>query len=573
MNAPEPPDLPPPPPAIDAPPHGGEPGGSSASGQPASKLRPSSSSAIPVAGKTVSDPDQWTGKYLGPYLIRNRLSRGGMGEVLLGYDEALRRQVAVKVMDRRLVTDGDAIKRFEREARASASIQHSSIAGVYLVGLTDDGLPFLAMEFIDGGSLMDVIRKRVPLGYAEMARVMEEVAAGLQAARKQNIVHRDIKPANIMLTAKKEAKLVDFGLAKIFFEDSYVTQEGMVLGTPSYMAPEQGRGRVVDHRADIYSFGATFYHMIAGRPPFTADSPVQIMMKHVTAPLVPLKTLNQNVPVEFDEIIGKCMRKDVDERYQDYEPLLVDIKRLRLQCTARERGSVLGGDGNPATGIGNSGSLSLPPPPGIADTRGAASADGRRQAANATGAVIIQQFDESEQHKFWNPLTITAVAILALLVFGGAVAVILSSGKPPAEKKTGTNSAPAFAALLDRAAERTSNAQEAADTARAYRRYRDTVDILHSLQEGVVNYELDKQSYPNTLSTIANENSVRMNFNVDEGNNPLDGWGTPIAYRVNEKQIRSAGLDGTLDNSDDLVIGFDGTTEIPSEYEKLKGKS
>ncbi len=170
-------------------------------------------------------------------------------------------------MEKRLITDGDAVKRFEREARACAAVQHRNIASVYLVGLTEDGLPFLGMEYVDGGSLMHAIRNKVPLTFSQIARIMEEVAAALQAAHKQNVVHRDIKPANIMLTKTGEAKLVDFGLAKIFFEDSYVTQEGMVLGTPSYMAPEQGRGRPVDHRADIYSFGATFYHLIVGRPP------------------------------------------------------------------------------------------------------------------------------------------------------------------------------------------------------------------------------------------------------------------------------------------------------------------
>ena len=563
MSSPDHPDFPPPPP--------GEPrqyDPHSSGQQPVSKLRPSSSAAIPVAGNT-SAADQWTGKYVGPYLIRNKLSRGGMGEVLLGFDEPLRRQVAVKVMDRKLVTDGDAIKRFEREARASASIQHSSIAGVYLVGLTEDGLPFLAMEYIDGGSLMDVIRKRTPFTFSEIARVMEEVALGLQAARKQNVVHRDIKPANIMLSAKREAKLVDFGLAKIFFEDSYVTQEGMVLGTPSYMAPEQGRGRVVDHRADIYSFGATFYHVITGRPPFTADSPVQIMMKHVTAPLVPMKTLNQNVPVEFDEIIGKCMRKDVDERYQDYEPLIVDLKRLRLQCTARERGSIIGGDGS-AAGHSTGGSLSLPPPPGVGDA--GAGAGGDRRTSPKGGAIIIQQYDEAESHKFWNPVTITALAILLLVVVGGAIALITALSKPKEEKKA-ANTAPALAVMLDRAAARNNSAREAEEVAQNYRSYHGTVDILRSLQEGLVNFEIDKQAYPQQLSEIANENSVRMNFEVDSGNNPLDAWGMPLAYRPNEQEIRSAGMDGTLDNSDDIIIGFDGKTQIPADYEKLKPKS
>ncbi|MEO8377717.1 MAG: hypothetical protein ABI579_08595, partial [Candidatus Sumerlaeota bacterium] len=262
-----------------------------------------------------------------------------------------------------------------------------------------------------------------------------------------------------------------------------------------------------------------------------------------------------------------CMRKDVDERYQDYEPLIVDLKRLRLQCTSRERGSIIGGDGTAAHGA--SGSLSLPPPPGIADPRGG----GALRSANSRSgpAIVIEQYDAAQTHKFWNPLTISAVVILVLLVAGVTIAVITSSSSGNAKKSP--QSTPAIAVLLDKAAERNSSARENNDNAAAYRAYKDTVDILHSLQEGVTNFEIDKQALPGSLSDIANENSVRMNFSVDAGNNPLDAWNTPIAYRVIEKEIRSAGLDGTLDNSDDIIISFEGKTQIPPEYEKLKAKS
>jgi serine/threonine protein kinase len=542
---------------------------------------------IPIV-RTEAKEEYWAGRMIGPYMVQKRLSKGGMGVVLLAYDEALRRQVALKVMEQKLLTDGDALKRFEREARASAAIQHRNIAQIYLVGLSEDGLPFLAMEYIDGGSLMDAIRQRRALSFTQVAALMEQVASALQAASRLNIIHRDIKPANIMLTRDGEARVVDFGLAKIFFEDSYMTQEGMVLGTPSYMAPEQSQGRVVDHRADIYSLGATFYHLILGRPPYTADSPVQIMMKHVTAPLIPMRSINPTVPIEFDEIIGRCMRKDVDERYQDYESLLFDIKRVRLMCQTREQGAVIGGDGclnvgSQPTGVGSSilppppparstparsSGMVIPPPPG---SFGEGAATPSVRVRHAAGAVPLEQMNAGEQEAGWTPAKIGMAGAAGLLVLA-AIGFALTSGESKKETEEKPREANPIAKILDRANQNARAARRGGADApeNEYFSFLDTQDIMSEIRNGIVAWHSLNNEFPASLKELIAANRVVITFDQDDGGNPLDRWGTAIRYDSFTGQLRSAGMDRRFQTGDDLVMPFEGEMVVPAAYERME---
>jgi tRNA A-37 threonylcarbamoyl transferase component Bud32 len=474
-----------------------------------------------------------------------------MGTVLLAWDEALRRRVALKVMEKALLEDTDALKRFEREARAAATIQNRYIAQVYLVGLAEDGLPFLAMEYIDGGSLMDAIRQRRSLTFTEVATLMEQVAEALAAAHRVNIIHRDIKPANIMVTLEGEARVVDFGLAKIFFEDSYRTVEGMVLGTPSYMAPEQGQGRVVDHRADIYSFGATFYHAITGRPPFMADSPVQIMMKHVTAPLVPMRSLNPNVPIEFDEIIGRCMRKDLDERYQDYDALLSDVKRVRLMCFSREGGRV--NSATPVGGIAIAPSSLLPPAP--------------RRSSGEAPLPAAPEVAEEKEGGVNLPLI---VGVVGLLLLGIVIAVMTSGAEAEAPPEAAPKAKPAIAIWLEQVAKAKPGVEmvERIDGDEEYLSFLATMDILERLRSGLTDFRAEKTEIPASLLEVANESRVVVNFSVDESGNPLDGWGNPLLYESTSGELRSAGIDRAFHTSDDLVQPLEGVPAVPKVYER-----
>lgn len=536
------------------------------------RVAPRSEDRIPVAldaSRGAAD-DPRVGTYIGPYRVESKLSKGGMGLVYLAMDEGLRRRVALKVMDGGLLSDEDALKRFEREARAAAAVSHRHIAQIYLVGLADDGMPFLAMEYISGGTLLNVIRNRAPITFSQAALWMEQVVSALEAAKRLNIIHRDIKPANIMITAEQEAKVVDFGLAKIFFEDSYMTQEGMVLGTPSYMAPEQGQGRVVDHRADIYSLGATFYHLLTGRPPFMADSPVQIMMKHVTAPLVPMRSINQNVPIEFDEVIGRCMRKDQDERYQDYETLLADVKRLRLQCTSREGGSFVGASGEfehaSAAAAPPGGSGSFPPPP----RTGGASAEGPPKSTTATirqGTAPVG--GGGVEASGWTVGRVAMVMGGAVLLVVGVLSFIFRTGGSDDSAAGAQERRSPLGIVIQRNAERAADAPDPDLIA-----YRKTVKIIESLRGGLAKLALTGQNLPSALADIANEEHVIVNFEKDDTGHPLDGWGTPIGYTRGQGRVFSAGLDRTPHTSDDIWANTDlDDVQVPSIYENIENSS
>lgn len=567
-----------------APPEEITPDASSSGDDNTKKVMPPSEARIPLAkeggdsGKggtmPVIEPEQWIGRYLGPYVVEKLLARGGMGVVLLGNDETLRRKVAIKIMGTDMLADADAIKRFEREARATASVQHPAIAQIYLVGLSEEGTPFMAMEFLEGGSLRDLIKARKRVSYIVAATWMEQIADALRAAAKVNIIHRDIKPANLMITAKGDVKVVDFGLAKIFFEDSYRTQEGSVLGTPSYMAPEQTQGRSVDFRADIYSVGATIYHLLTGRPPFEGESPVQIMMKHVTAPLVPMKTLVSSVPVEFDDIVSRCMRKDQDERYQDYESLLYDIKQLRLMLLAREQGSLISevqtgevsAAGAAAGGI--PGSTILPSPPSSI----LRSPD--RKPRESTPEVELSSLskgprsaiDEGASSVGPIPMLLGAAAGLILLI--GIVTAWTRSGREDAVVENRQT----LSIWLEKAAEkaRLNRTGGEGEFDLDYLAYLATVESLENLRVGLVNHELSTGEYPRRIQEIAREDRVLISFDTTEDGVPLDGWGVPIRYDNRNHSLISAGLDRTFDTQVDLVMKPVGMDEVPAVYFRLE---
>lgn len=540
------------------------------------KVQPPSQARIPLAredgdvSRVSIDPSQWIGNYLGPYRVERVLARGGMGVVLLGKDETLRRRVAIKIMSTELMADGDSVKRFEREARATASVQHPSIAQIYLVGLSEEGTPFMAMEYLEGGSLRDLIKAQKRVTYVVAATWMEQIADALRAAGKANIIHRDIKPANIMITAKGDVKVVDFGLAKIFFEDSYRTQEGSVLGTPSYMAPEQSQGRNVDFRADIYSLGATIYHLLTGRTPFEGESPVQIMMKHVTAPLVPMKTLVSSVPVEFDDIVGRCMRKDMDERYQDYESLLYDIKQLRLMLTTREHGAMVTGEGKPGAGGGGEtqpGTTILPPPPSsiVRPSTKSSPPESSVELSALSGNQSAIDRDASSVGPI--PLLLGAGAGLVLLI---GLITFLTGG--PKDLARGEDR-PVLSVWLEKAAEQARLRREGdgEEFDFDYLAYLATMESLENLRVGIVNHELAQGDYPRRVQDFAREDRVLISFDLNGNGEPLDGWGNPIRYETRNHTLKSAGVDGNYDTNVDLVMHPDGTIEIPAVYQRLEG--
>lgn len=266
------------------------------------------------------------------YLLEKRLGRGAMGQVYLAKDQnLLTRRVAVKTVRPDVLVDedlqeGEAIARFEREARAAASIQHPNVVDVTDFGQSSDGVLFLVMEYVEGETLYQLLRREGTLGLQRSAAIMQQVVAGVDAAHDQGILHRDLKPANIFITRKKGAgtedgfiKVGDFGLAKIIDrDDSASTASGPasrgILGTPEYMAPEQMQpGVKLDARADVYALASIAYHMLGGRPPFGGDL-TQIIAQKLTQDAEPVATLRTDLSAEVEKAVMIGLARDMNAR-------------------------------------------------------------------------------------------------------------------------------------------------------------------------------------------------------------------------------------------------------------------
>ena len=267
------------------------------------------------------------GATIDAYIVISLLGKGGMGEVYKARDIRLGRLVALKIVSALYARDEEFAARFDREARAASSLSHPNVAQVYWAGRFE-GRPYYAMEFVDGRSLGDVLRAEGRITGRTGLSYLAQTCEGLRAALEKGIIHRDIKPANLMLDGTGQIKIVDFGLARRVAGDATLSRSDSVLGTPRYMSPEQALGRPVDHRSDIYSLGATFYHLFAGEPPFDAPTPVALMMQHVNDQLPSLKVKCPNVPTQVCAVIHRMLAKRPEDRYQSYEDLLADVRRI-----------------------------------------------------------------------------------------------------------------------------------------------------------------------------------------------------------------------------------------------------
>jgi tRNA A-37 threonylcarbamoyl transferase component Bud32 len=275
-------------------------------------------------------------RQLGDFLLLRRLGSGGMGEVYLAQQMALKRQVALKVLRQDMMSDDTARRRFAVEAEAAAKLTHNNIVQIYASG-TQDGIHYMALEYVQGLNLRDYVAKKGPVTAAFALRVMEQVAAALQHAAEAGVVHRDIKPDNILLTRKGQVKVGDFGLARLRLEKPvHLTQPGVTMGTPLYMSPEQVEAKPLDSRSDLYSFGATCYYMLVGQPPYRGDTALAIAVQHIRKDPEPLATMRPDLPAELCRVVHKLMAKNPDERYQTGRQLLRDVQKLRNELDTEE---------------------------------------------------------------------------------------------------------------------------------------------------------------------------------------------------------------------------------------------
>ena len=259
------------------------------------------------------------------FKLLSEIGRGGMGQVYKGIQLSLDRPVAVKVLPSRLAKNPSFVERFHREARSAGKLIHPNVVQVIEAGKSPDNHYYLVMEFVEGENVHQMLQKRGRIEEKDALRIIHKVAEALQEAHRLNIIHRDIKPSNILINDDGEAKLADFGLAREESDNS-ITLTGQMMGTPYYMSPEQARGdRGVDSRADLYSLGATFYHMITGRLPFKGDTPTIVVLKHIEEPVIPPKEHFSELSEGVNGIILRMMEKDPGRRYATPQELIEDL--------------------------------------------------------------------------------------------------------------------------------------------------------------------------------------------------------------------------------------------------------
>ena len=267
---------------------------------------------------------------LGPYKLESSLGAGGMGEVYRATDTRLHRTVAIKILPRDKSVDPERRRRFLQEARAASALNHPNIVTIHDIS-NDQGIDFLVLEHIPGVTLKQRIAEG-PLGFDLLLRCASQTVAALAAAHMAGIIHRDIKPANIMITAERQIKVLDFGLAKLSAPDSSdnveLTTPGLVLGTVAYMSPEQTRGESMDVRSDIFSLGAVLYEAATGRQPWTGRSTLELMHAIATEEPAELFTLRPEVPSAFAALVARCLRKSPGERFQTMAEIAAALDRI-----------------------------------------------------------------------------------------------------------------------------------------------------------------------------------------------------------------------------------------------------
>jgi serine/threonine-protein kinase len=270
----------------------------------------------------------------GRYRIEQILGRGGMGVVYKATDTQLEETVAIKTLPGDVMQRSpEDLERFKREIRLARKITHRNVLRTYDYGEAD-GIYFISMEFVRGYTLSELQQESRQLAPRAAMGIARQICRGLQAAHEQGIIHRDIKPQNVLIDAKGEVKLMDFGIARVAESPDAMTQAGLIVGTPHYMSPEQVRGEQLDARSDVYSMGVLMYEMLAGRRPFESTSLTGVLTAHLTEKPTPLLEMRPEVGPRINEIIMRCLAKDPKQRYADSGALLADLDRVQAPAAA-----------------------------------------------------------------------------------------------------------------------------------------------------------------------------------------------------------------------------------------------
>jgi len=269
------------------------------------------------------------------YSIISRIGSGGMADVYCAQDLQLGRKVALKLLYRRFAQDEEFVERFKREASSAAGLQHPHVVGVYDRGEWD-GTYYIAMEYLEGRSLKQVLQEEGPLPPGRAIDVVLQILQAARFAHGRGIIHRDIKPHNVILDDEGRAKVTDFGIARAGASD--MTETGSIMGTAQYLSPEQAQGHAVGARSDLYAIGIVLYELLAGRVPFDGDSPVTIALKQVSELPVPPSAYNPGIPPELDAVVLHALEKDPDRRFADADAFIAALEEVRAGLVAMPAG-------------------------------------------------------------------------------------------------------------------------------------------------------------------------------------------------------------------------------------------
>jgi serine/threonine protein kinase len=541
-------------------------------------------------------------KRIGKYKVLSTIHIGGKCEVYKCLDASINRYVALKLLAGSWARDTILIEHFENAARAAQRIDHPNVAHVFDVERTEDLTPYIVMEFVDGPSFADFIKNKIELPYGRIAELFIQVAEGLLAAYHENILHCDVKPANLMLNARDEVKIIDFGIAKVFREAlGHQRTIKAIFGTPKYMSPEQCLGKTVDHRSDIYSIGATMYHMLTGQAPYDAETLNEIIAKQNAAPFTPIYIINPRVPNELCDIIHPMLAKDPDERYQTYDHLIDDLKRFQLSRVAKEAGSPMNLSADQRScltdkagrGEGDSSSrLQLQPEDD--KSVGAGTWDGRAQtSAPRTGSstlpVLGSRISEREGQlrqeqagsrggatddmPHLRPVPPLAaekptsarlpfiLASLAVVIFL-ALTVLFQHLRTRQQGSEGGGNllTPIFHALF-----KPKPLEQKLTKAELYvLRCDQTMARMQKIRDMMRAAIADRGALPQTIQELADAHYLAP----DE---TRDAWGREIVLIRMNADLRSFGEDGEEDTTDDIRLNADGRFyRMPAEYGRLK---
>jgi beta-lactam-binding protein with PASTA domain len=350
------------------------------------------------------------------YKIVSRLGSGGMAEVFLAEDEQLGRNVALKLLYQRFAEDPGFVERFRREAQAAAGLQHPNVVGVYDRG-SYDGTYYIAMEYLPGRSLKQLIRAEAPLDPIRAIDITLQILKAARFAHRRGVIHRDLKPHNVIIDESDNAKVTDFGIARAGASD--MTETGSIMGTAQYLSPEQAQGHAVSAGSDLYSIGVVLYEMLTGRVPFDAESAVSIALKHVSEAPPPMTVFNPAVPAELEQVVMWALNKNPVDRPANADQFITALEQARTAIGSGERGqrtASMAALAGVAAGRYASAAAADPGVAAAAPLIGEVIYDGAE-----TGPVPPADEEPPRRRRVWPWL----VALLVLLLAGGGVAAYL----------------------------------------------------------------------------------------------------------------------------------------------------